>query len=309
MKRINNYTYVFFLTMIVFTLSSCLKDTDAEKRKAEQQQINNYVVTHGITAQPFSNGLYYIEEEPGYGIDSLKYYSDYAYISYRAWTLDGKMFDSSDTIEAHNNGVQYPTQKIGGPLKVSMQSGFIGLVQGLSHMVEGTKATLIIPSSLAYGDYVPRIYEVTLLKVVRDIKSYEMQILADSVLANQKMLADSTTYGSYVFATPSDTTGHPVVGDSVLVKYNGTILDGRVFQNYSTIRYKVGTFQIAGFDEAVMLMKKGSKAKVFIPYYRAFGTSSTLDYYSNQILVPPYSTIRFDIELVGIGKKGTVIQN
>ena len=52
---------------------------------------------------------------------------------------------------------------------------------------------------------------------------------------------------------------------------------------------------IKGWSEALTMMPVGSKWQLFIPYYLAYGNRSAGE-------IKPYSTLIFDVELVGIVK-------
>jgi peptidylprolyl isomerase len=64
-------------------------------------------------------------------------------------------------------------------------------------------------------------------------------------------------------------------GDSVKVDYTGTLSDGTVFDSSigkTPLEFAVGAGQmIAGFDKAVLGMKKGETKKVTIPADEAYG--------------------------------------
>lgn len=64
-------------------------------------------------------------------------------------------------------------------------------------------------------------------------------------------------------------------GDSVKVDYTGTLSDGTVFDSSigkTPLEFTVGAGQmIAGFDKAVLGMKKGETKKVTIPADEAYG--------------------------------------
>ena len=76
--------------------------------------------------------------------------------------------------------------------------------------------------------------------------------------------------------------------------YNGTFLDGKVFD--SSIGKQPATFVltnvIPGWIEGLQLMKKGGKSKLIIPSNLAYGQG-------NQG-IPPFSTLLFDVELIDI---------
>ena len=89
----------------------------------------------------------------------------------------------------------------------------------------------------------------------------------------------------------------PKATDTVKVHYEGTLIDGTVFDS----SYKRGesiSFPlngvIKGWTEGLQLMSVGSKYKFFIPYQLAYGERGA----GQQI--PPYSALIFTVELLGI---------
>lgn len=91
----------------------------------------------------------------------------------------------------------------------------------------------------------------------------------------------------------------PQVSDKVLVNYEGRLIDGTVFDASAKHGDKPASFRanqvIKGWTEALTMMPVGSKWQLFIPYQLAYGERN-----SGQI--KPYSTLIFDVELVGIDK-------
>lgn len=51
---------------------------------------------------------------------------------------------------------------------------------------------------------------------------------------------------------------------------------------------------IPGFEEGIAMLKKGGKAKLFIPYYQAYGASGRPG------AIPPFSDLVFDIEIMDV---------
>jgi FKBP-type peptidyl-prolyl cis-trans isomerase len=89
----------------------------------------------------------------------------------------------------------------------------------------------------------------------------------------------------------------PVLSDTVLVHYEGSLVDGTVFDS----SYERGEGEeipldmvISGWSEGIMLMNVGSKYQLFIPSDMAYGERG-----AGQI-IPPYSTLIFTIELLDI---------
>jgi FKBP-type peptidyl-prolyl cis-trans isomerase FklB len=89
----------------------------------------------------------------------------------------------------------------------------------------------------------------------------------------------------------------PSATDTVTVHYKGTLIDGTTFDS-SYDRGQPATFPvngvIAGWTEALQLMKEGSKWRLFIPSDLAYGTQGAGD------IIGPNSTLLFDVELLSV---------
>lgn len=91
----------------------------------------------------------------------------------------------------------------------------------------------------------------------------------------------------------------PKKEDVVRVHYKGTLTSGEQFDSSydrgQPAEFPVGGV-IAGWTEALQLMKVGGKAKLFIPPELAYGPSGRPG-------IPPNSVLVFDVELVDIVKQ------
>ena len=91
-------------------------------------------------------------------------------------------------------------------------------------------------------------------------------------------------------------TVHPKSTDTVKVHYHGTLLDGRVFDS-SVDRGQPIEFAlhqvIPGWTEGLQLMVVGEKTRLYIPSELAYGNRGAG-------MIPPGSTLIFDVELLGI---------
>ena len=89
----------------------------------------------------------------------------------------------------------------------------------------------------------------------------------------------------------------PKAGDTVVTHYRGTLLNGAEFDS-SYARGQPATFPvkgvIAGWTEALQLMRKGAKWKLFIPSHLAYGEKG------GGRKIGPNATLIFDIELLDI---------
>ena len=92
-------------------------------------------------------------------------------------------------------------------------------------------------------------------------------------------------------------TVSPKAMDTVTVHYQGTLLDGTVFDS-SIERGQPATFPlnqvIPGWTEGLQLMKVGDKFRFEIPPNLAYGPNSPSP------KIPPNSTLVFEVELLAI---------
>lgn len=95
----------------------------------------------------------------------------------------------------------------------------------------------------------------------------------------------------------SGTGKSPSITNRVKCHYTGMLLDGTVFDS-SVQRGEPAEFGvnqvIAGWTEALQLMKEGDKWRLFIPSDMAYGARGA----GNSI--PPHATLIFDVELIEV---------
>jgi FKBP-type peptidyl-prolyl cis-trans isomerase len=128
-------------------------------------------------------------------------------------------------------------------------------------------------------------------------KSAEKQAIDDFVSRNNIEVAP-TESGLY-FIQVSEGSGPKVKdGDNVKVHYTGSLLDGTVY--YSSydrnlpLTFVAGSGEmLAGWEEAIVMMKQGGKARWIVPSSLAYGS------YEREG-VKPYSPLIFDVELIEI---------
>jgi len=88
-------------------------------------------------------------------------------------------------------------------------------------------------------------------------------------------------------------------GAGVSVHYKGQLLDGTVFDSSykrkDPIDFNVGLGQvIAGWDEGILLLQVGDKARFVIPSNLAYGSAGAGG------VIPPDATLIFDVELMAV---------
>ena len=106
-----------------------------------------------------------------------------------------------------------------------------------------------------------------------------------------------TESGLFYNITKEGTGSSPLKGSKVSVHYKGSLIDGSVFdssyQRNEPIEFSVGIGQvIQGWDEGIMLLKKGASARFVIPSDLGYGAQGA------GANIPPNSTLIFDVELI-----------
>ena len=108
----------------------------------------------------------------------------------------------------------------------------------------------------------------------------------------------TTTPSGLQYEVVKQGTGRqPKASDTVRCHYEGTLIDGTVFDS-SYRRNQPAEFGlrqvIAGWTEGVQLMKEGSIFKFYIPYNLAYGERGA------GADIPPYAALIFTVELIAV---------
>lgn len=119
-----------------------------------------------------------------------------------------------------------------------------------------------------------------------------------SQMKTQKVAYDSTATKIYYIMDATKVGSGPKVtaGNTVTVAYTGRYLDGTLFDfsdSYTIVHKASDQRMIPGWEEAVELLNKGSRAAFLIPSSLAYGPSG---FYS----IPPYCPLLFTIEILDI---------
>ncbi|MDR2410796.1 MAG: FKBP-type peptidyl-prolyl cis-trans isomerase [Bacteroidales bacterium] len=146
--------------VLFFTIRMNDVKTIADMHTEEEEAIENYIYENNITVEPTASGLIYLETEKGKGakVENGKTIS----VHYTGKFLDGQVFDSS-------------VQR-GEPISfvVGTDPMITGFIEGVLLMNQGGKATLLLPSDIAYGQshpsypippYTPLLFEVEIVDV------------------------------------------------------------------------------------------------------------------------------------------------
>ena len=124
--------------------------------------------------------------------------------------------------------------------------------------------------------------------------------LIGSLVENKKKPGVITLASGLQYSILQEGTGpKPVATDRVKIHYHGTLIDGTVFessvQRGEPIVMRVNEF-IVGWIEALQMMSAGSKWRLYIPSYLAYGDDDSGP------AIKGGSTLVFEVELIEIVK-------
>lgn len=202
----------------------------------------------------------------------------------------------------------------------------------IANMREGEEYEFYLPTAYSYLGYsldnviaeeVIIRARVQLVDIVSEaeLRQDENERIREYMVENTLTDADSLSGGVYYVRTQEGAadSSSPVNGNTVQVRYTGTLLDGTEFDSNlnsdSPLSFVIGGNQVIdGFELGVSQMKPGEKATLIIPSLEAYAQSQLAipqeiirDLYQKGLLnsligsqIPPFSPLRFDIELITV---------
>jgi FKBP-type peptidyl-prolyl cis-trans isomerase FkpA len=143
-------------------------------KKAEPVNVKKYIDDNKLNVTKTDSGLYYMVTKQGSGIKPV--IGDTVVVNYTGRFLTGKAFETSVKSDAVKYKLPINPMNPYKPIRFAIGAkGMIkGWVQGMQLLNKGSKATLILPSSLAYGEqgngpiqaFTPLIFDVELVDVI-----------------------------------------------------------------------------------------------------------------------------------------------
>jgi FKBP-type peptidyl-prolyl cis-trans isomerase len=163
-----------------------------------------------------------------------------------------------------------------------IKQGFVNGLLGFTEQMDGTQA----------GEYIQNTMNTIKYGTVKEDGE---KFLAENAL---KEGVTTTESGLQYEVIKMGKGKKPAATDRVKVHYHGTLTDGTVFDS-SVERGEPTSFGlnqvIKGWTEGLQLMPVGSKFRFYIPQELGYGAQAAGS-------IPPYSTLIFEVELLGIEK-------
>lgn len=323
---------VLILVSIVVSILSCENDNQwKENEKREKTELDNYYNT--LVQQYSSEAIETLKDED---IDQTGYFvrlyddptltgqpteDDYVVFDYHGTYLNGDIyqttFEQFKSIWSNYNTYNYDHYNF-SPVKISLAGKAPGLIAGLRMMNEGDSALLVMPSALFLNDFehTPLVYSIKLRKVIPKNQIARTDSLILDYFLKYDTLFNNIASGIYYKET--DTVRAGVYQDSVTIKYQGHFLQENDYKEPSMFMFESNLNGIKvpinnltsfvpqgylsfpkGFSFALdSLVRAGTKAEVYIDYTQGFGSAGLEHSIYSYIIVPPYTSMYYTIEIV-----------
>ncbi|MDJ1471248.1 FKBP-type peptidyl-prolyl cis-trans isomerase [Cytophagaceae bacterium DM2B3-1] len=285
-------SYLFLAAILLLQACSLNGDNTYENNvKSNEQIIQQYITNKNLQVQASTSGLRYkvtnynsAAKAPSTGSQIV--------MAYVGKLTNGTVFDT-----ARNKPDEF--------LRFPYRGNYVipGIEEVVGYMKTGDSAIAIVPfylgfgSNAAYNGVVPS-YSVLVFDLKLVAVQTEDEALQDYI-SRKKFPEDSvvkTQTGLYAYFKKKNPSGTAVSGKSqATVTYKGTFLDGQIFDQTPTGQtsnfYLTNSGLIAGFTEALKLMKVGETAVFMMPSSLGYKESGTTG-------IPPYSPLVFELSVV-----------
>lgn len=233
------------------------------------------------------------------------------------WILNVKYFNASDSL-------LFDSKLISDVFKMSCptvdMTGSVEQVLNLMH--KGDSAVIVVDARKFYKEscgfdtvpsfikpderltfYVRCLNIITAEQFNRELDQLNIKmkasenLLIHQYLEYEGLTAQPSASGLYKIVTREGTGTETADSKFITIDYKGMLINGFEFDNSykrnKPLQFQLGRHQvIPGWEEGVSTMKKGEKATLIIPFDLAYGAAGYSD------LIPPYSTLIFEVELI-----------
>jgi FKBP-type peptidyl-prolyl cis-trans isomerase len=185
---------------------------------------------------------------------------------------------------------------VGGDLKqAGLEIDYTAFTDGLRAAMENEQTIMDRDDAL---EIVQNAFEAAMFRQAAEAQAKEQEFLAENALQPDVIQTES---GLQYMVLEKGNGPIPSATDTVKVHYEGALTNGNIFDS-SYDRGDPEEFPldmvIPGWAEGIMLMNTGSKYRIFLPSSLAYGERG-----AGQV-IPPYSTLIFTVDLLGIVTPG-----
>ena len=207
-------------------------------------------------------------------------------LSFTAVTFAQNLKNNMDTV-SYSLGVLF-AQNFKNGEKINIDAN--AMAKGFQDAIAGTEAIKVEQANQLFSQYMA---EASKSKFAVTVEAGKKFLDENAKRPGVKVTASGLQYEVMV-----DGTGAiPKATDKVTTHYHGTLLNGKVFDSSvergQPIDFPVNGV-IQGWQEALQLMKTGSKWKLFVPYNLAYGERGA------GADIGPYETLIFEVELLKV---------
>lgn len=287
------YYLAYFILPFGFT--ACNNDSDNPEPFDDEGAIQAFLSVNNIAATKSDEwGVYYIELDEGTG-DEVELNS-IVDIDYELSLAD----ENNTPLFSDSSYVFVP----------EVTSIMEGVARATLTMKEGGESYFVIPSAFAYGPssgdlpngvFVPPNAIIQANIILNEIRTAGEQqvweeLKIEEYLAQEQLDSNAFILTEGVFKavlTEGDiNSGTPIEGNNVTISYQGSLLDGTLFDESSSSQFRLtpGSL-IDGFYNAVLSMKREEEAIFLMTSDQAYGYAGTTG-------IRPFSPLIFRIKLI-----------
>jgi len=212
------------------------------------------------------------------------------------WGCNGKSSGSGAAQETMDRNTSYALgMYFGTDLKNWIDSS--GMNPNIDEFVKGLKDNMTGSKTRLSMEEVDELLDAAIAKMSEEKNSEAKQAENTFLAENAKKQGVKVTASGLQYEIVNETTGKkPLSNSTVLVNYEGRLVDGTVFDSsYGREPWETEINRvIPGWTEGVQLMSVGSEFIFYIPSNLAYGENGI------QGVIPPFSTLIFRVELLDI---------
>jgi FKBP-type peptidyl-prolyl cis-trans isomerase FklB len=291
MKKLMFFAVFCLTALCVVTFFSCSAQTPQANLKTDMDSLSyayGVQVTQGLDQ--------YLEQMGIKGAAKDEFFKSF---------LEATKIDKKDSATIARITAQSEGQKIGMQVVQRM-------LPGINEQVFGEDSTQSLNKAQFLAGFLAAAQNQKLLMKKDDVQMYvQAKTAAVQAKVNEPIKAKNQAYLDKNKTAPGVVTTasglqykvvkegagvKPALGDTVLVNYALTDVDGKKIQNHDSIPFVVGNV-IPGWNEGVQMMSPGSKYTFYIPYNLAYGEQG------QRPNIGPFATLIFDVDLLKVSPK------